>query len=438
MQIMLKKVCAWVGVGLVVGLLVALPLPASAAEKIRIGFLYDLTGPFAAAGAVPAKIGTEIAVDLVNEKGGILGKYPVEAIFADPQSKADVAINEAERLLNSEKVDILAGVYSSAHAVPLSGRIDAQKKFFWINVAISSAVFKGKNRRYVFRPQVHSDQFGLLSTQFLSEFSQTKLGIAPSRLKVAIIHEDGPYGTGVASSNEEGAKRYGMHIVLKEGYSAITPDLSSLVIKLKRARPDVILHTGYNPDITLFLRQSKEMGLHFRALIGHGAGYGQIDKLVEAFGPDVDYIFNVDPVAAQLLDPKTLAPGLGELITEMIKRYKERTGVKEVPPHTSMGFNNTWILLNHVLPNAITQHGGWDPEALRQAALELDIPIGGTIQGYGVKFAPPGDVMAGQNLRASPVVMQYVKGKTFIAYPTPIRTIDPVMPLPASSPYAMR
>jgi branched-chain amino acid transport system substrate-binding protein len=46
--------------------------------------------------------------------------------------------------------------------------------------------------------------------------------------------------------------------------------------------------------------------------------------------------------------------------------------------------------------------------------------------------------MAGQNLRSSPVVMQYVGGKTYIAYPTSIQTIDPVLPLPASSPYAAR
>ncbi|GIX47461.1 MAG: ABC transporter ATP-binding protein [Candidatus Tectimicrobiota bacterium] len=419
-------------------LLLALPWQAAAAEKIRIGFIYDLTGPFAAAGAVPAKIGTELIVEMVNAKGGVLGKYPIEAIFADAQSKADVAINEAERLLNAEKVDILAGVYSSAHAVPLAGRVDAQKKFFWITVAISSAVFKNRNLRYVFRPQVHSDQFGLLSTQFLAEFVKPKLGIDPKDLRVAIIHEDGPYGTGVATSNEEGAKEYGMQVVLKEGYSATAPDLSSLVIKLKRARPDVILHTGYNPDITLFLRQAKELGLRFRVLIGHGAGYGQIDRLIETFGNDVDYIFNVDPVAAQLLDPKTLAPGLGDLIQEMVQRYRERTGAKEVPPHTSMGFNNTWILLEHVLPLAIQKYGGWDAEALRQAALDLDIPVGGTLQGYGVKFAPPGHPMAGQNLRAFPVVMQYVGGKTFIAYPTEIRTIDPVLPLPPSSPFAMR
>ena len=74
----------------------------------------------------------------------------------------------------------------------------------------------------------------------------------------------------------------------------------------------------------------------------------------------------------------------------MVDRYKKQTGVDEVPPHASMGFNQTWIFLNDVLPRAIKDHGGFDPEALRQAALETDIPEGGTIQGYGVKFFAPG------------------------------------------------
>ena len=255
-------------------------------------------------------------------------------------------------------------------------------------------------------------------------------------VKVAIIHEDGPYGVGVAMGNEAKCKELGIQIVHKEGYAATSPDLSALVTKLRRAQPDVILHTGYNPDITLFLRQSKEAGLKWAALIGHGAGYGQIDKLIETFKDDVNYVYNVDPVAAQLLDPKTLKPGLGELTAEMVKRYKAETKANEVPPHVSMGFNQAWIFLTDVLPRAIKKHGGFDPEALRKAALETDIPDGGTVQGYGVKFNPPGHKMAGQNERSSPVVMQYIKGETKIVWPAAIRTIDPVLPLPAGHAYA--
>jgi branched-chain amino acid transport system substrate-binding protein len=224
--------------------------------------------------------------------------------------------------------------------------------------------------------------------------------------------------------------------VLKEGYAATAPDLSPLVTKLRRARPDVILHTGYNPDITLFLRQSKEQNLKWSALIGHGAGYGQFDKLSATFGNDANYIYNVDPVAAQLLDAKTLAPGMGELTAEMIKRYKAETKADQVPTHVSMGFNQTWIFLNDVLPRAIKKYGGIDAEALRKAALETDIQAGGTIQGYGVKFFPPGSKMAGQNERSSPAVMQYIGNETAVVWPTAIKTKDPVLPLPKGHAYA--
>lgn len=415
--------------------LLAAAIPFAHAQKeIKVGVIYDYTGAFAAGGSEAAALGTKIAIDMLNERGGVEG-YKINAIYADAQSKTEVAINEATRLLEQEKVNLIMGVYSSAHCVPMAQRVDAAKKFMWANVCVASAVFKDKKLSYVFRPQVHSDQFGEASCMFIAENAKGKLGMDVKKIKVAIIYEDGPYGAGVAMGNEAKCKALGMNVALKEGYAATSPDLSSLVTKLKRARPDIILHTGYNPDITLFLRQAREQGLKFKGLIGHGAGYGQIGKLMETFGKDVNYVFNVDPVAAQLLDPKSLKGDLGKLTAEMVKRYQAAKGPADVPPHASMGFNQSWIFFTDVLPRAIKKHGGIDPEALRKASLETDIPVGGTIQGYGVKFFPPGHAMAGQNERSSPVVMQYVDGRTYIAWPKALRTTDPVLPFPKGHPY---
>lgn len=403
-------------------------------KEIKVGIIYDYTGAFAAGGSEAAGLGTKIAIDMLNERGGVEG-YRINALYADAQSKTEVAINEATRLLEQEKVNLIMGVYSSAHCVPMAQRVDASKKFMWANVCVASAVFKDKKLSYVFRPQVHSDQFGEASCSYIAENAKGKLGTEVKNVKVAIIYEDGPYGAGVAMGNEAKCKSLGMNVVLKEGYAATSPDLSSLVTKLKRARADILLHTGYNPDITLFLRQTREQGLKFKAIIGHGAGYGQIGKLMETFGTDVNYFYNVDPVAAQLLDPKTLKGDLGKLTQEMIRRYQAVKGPNDVPPHASMGFNQSWIFFTDVLPRAIKKHGGIDPEALRKASLETDIPVGGTIQGYGVKFFPVGHPMAGQNERSSPVVMQYVNGRTYIAWPKAIRTTDPLLPFPKGHPY---
>src|SRR2546423_11466016 len=228
-------------------------------KEIKIGFIYDVSGPIAGGGSEAAQIGTKAAIDMFNEKGGVMG-YKINALFTDAQSKVDVAINEMTRLVDQEKVDIVAGVYSSAQCVPMVQQIDQRKKFLWLNVCIATAVFKDKKLNYVFRPQAHSDQFGAWSCDYINYYAKSKFGIEPKNMRVAIIIAVGPYGVGGAAGNEAQCKKHGLNIVLKEGYSASAPDLSSLVTKLKRARPDVLLHTGYNPDITLFLRQAKEQG----------------------------------------------------------------------------------------------------------------------------------------------------------------------------------
>ncbi len=409
----------------------------AADKKIKIGVIYDYTGPLAGGGSDLQALGAKIMIDYINAKGGVEG-YMIEPIYADAQSKPEVAINEAVRLIEQEKVDMLLGFYSSAQCVPVAAKVDSLKKFMWITTCISPAVLKDRNLKYVFRPQVHGAMFGELSVDFLNANSQAKMGIAPKDLRVAIIHEDGPYGSGVAGGNAGAAKKLGMNLVLKEGYSATAPDLSSLVTKLKRKRPDVILHTGYNPDITLFLRQAKEQGLRFKALIGHGAGYGVADKLYDALGNDVDHIYNVDPVSIWLLDPKSLAASLPEVTAKVGAEYeKAKPDVKVKSAHVGMAASNAHVFFTDVLPRAIKKYGGIDAESLRKAAMETDIAEGGTLLGFGVKFPKAGESdMMGQNTRASPVVMQYVKRKVYIAWPKALQTIDPVLPLPKSSPYA--
>ena len=431
----ISKFLKGLGAGLLGAGLLALPANLSAKE-IKIGVIYDYSGPLAAGGSSLQALGAKIMIDYFNSIGGVEG-YKINAIYADAQSKPEIAINEAVRLIEQENVDMLMGFYSSAQCVPVSAKVDAMKKFMWITTCISPAVLKDRHLEHVFRPQPHGGMFGMTSPDMVAHYAKAKLGVDPKDLKVAIIHEDGPYGSGVAGGNEQGSKKHGFKIVLKEGYAATSPDLSSLVTKLKRKRPDVIFHTGYNPDISLFLRQSRELGLKWKALIGHGAGYGVPDKLYEAVGDDANFIFNVDPVSIWLIDPKTLTPGLGK-VTEMVgvEYKKARPKVKTFSAHVGMAASNVYTFFDDVLPRAIKKHGGISSEALRKAAAETNIPIGGTLMGYGVKFEPKSSDMAGQNNDAFPVVVQYTNGDAKIAWPTELQTTDPVLSLPKSSPYS--
>jgi ABC-type branched-subunit amino acid transport system substrate-binding protein len=412
---------------------------ADAPQKvIKVGVVYDLTGPFAGGGSLLHYLGAKIMIDWFNAHGGVDG-YKIDPIYVDSQSKPDVAINEAVRLIEQEHVDMLLGFFSSAECVPAAARIEQFKKFMWITTCIASPVLEGRNLKYVFRPQPYGAQWGLTADAMVAAYSKAQLGKDPKDLRVAIIHEDGPYGTDVAKGNAEGAKKAGFNVVVNEGYSATAPDLSSLVTKLKRGRPDVIFHTGYNPDITLFLRQARELGLHFSALIGHGAGYTVYSKLKESVGSDANYFFDVDPISIWQTNPKALQPQLLPMIKTIGDAYMKAqpdTVIKSA--HVGMAASNTYVFFHDILPRAIKKYGGISSDGLRQAALDTDIPDGGTMLGYGVKFETPGMDMAGQNERAYPVVVQYIDDKSYVVWPKNLAQREPVLKLPASSPYAAK
>src|SRR5437588_10717408 len=405
-------------------------------RKLKIGVVYDYTGPLAGGGSDLHALGAKIMIDYFAKKGGVEG-YGIEAIYADAQSKPDIAINEAVRLVEQEKVDMLLGFYSSAQCVPVAARVEQLKKFMWITTCISSAVLENRNLKYVFRAQPSGAQFGEMSMDFIEKNAKEKFGKDAKDLRVAIIHEDGAYGVDVAKGNEAGAKKAGFQVVLKEGYSATAPDLSALVTKLKRARPDVIFHTGYNPDITLLFRQAREQGLKFGAIVGHGAGYGVYEKLKEELGGDANYLFNTDPISIWLANQKTMEPKLPPVIKMVGEEFdKLKPGVAIRSAHVGIGASNAYVFLDDVLPRAIKKYGGVDSEALRKSALDTDIPEGGTMLGYGVKFYGEGTQMSGQNERSFPVVLQYIDDKSYVVWPKSQMQRETVLPLPKGTTFS--
>ncbi len=363
--------------------------PVTAKEKIKIGVAYSLTGAFALAGAEAGYRGSMIAIDMWNEKGGIGGKYEIEATTSDLQSSPDVAIREAERLIDVEKVPIILGIYSSSIAVPLAPICDKKNTILWVTIAISDSVVKDRNLKYVFRPQPMASQWGDSSIKTLADHV-ADFGVKdPKDLKVAVIYEDGPYGTGVQTSNIAMAKKYGMQVVLHEAYNHKAKDLSSLILKLKAANPDAILHTGYYPDIVLFLRQAREFGLKTKIIIGHGAGYANFENLQKQLGPDlVNGLIDIDPAPAQNLDLNKIAADVRPDIAEFLKRYGEKFQQPSPPSHATQGFGHTWMLLK-TLDLCVEKYGEPTPDNIRKAALDMDIAEGGSPCGYGLKFEPP-------------------------------------------------
>jgi branched-chain amino acid transport system substrate-binding protein len=417
--------------------------------QIKIGLLFPLTGSMAALGT-DQMTGARIAIDLINEMGGISGKYKITYVIADSQSDPKVAASEAERLITIEKVNLIIGSYASPLALAASEVANRYKTVYYEVGAVTDSITL-RNFTYLLRNQPIGGDYGIVAGLFLKDVVAPMLGKNPQDIRVAIINEDGPYGTSVGVSDEKMAKSFGFNVVLHEAYSASATDLSSLILKLKDAKPDVILATGYYTDTVLFFRQAKELGLKFKVYIGHGAGAG-LPATWQALGKDMEYVFNIDPPPPPPgLNLNLVSPEYRNLISEFVKRFTSERGY---PPltHAFMGFGNTLPLLLNILPLAIEKYGNINSDSILKAAWELTIPDGKGPMLYGVKFSTPAnpedtilgkigrpdkpELHIGQNIYARPVVMQWINGSLYIVYPKEWATRSPVIPLPPQSPYA--
>ena len=391
---------------------------AMAADTVELGALFPFTGPLALLGQESFN-GAVIATDLVNEKGGVWGKQIewTKGDAIDPKA----AMAECERLISVKGLKLIFGTYSSSRAYAASEVAERNGVIYWEQGAIADKI-TSRGFKYIFRTCPMAGYFGIMAANFAHDSIAPKLGIDPGKMKIAIMYEDSLYGTSVGTNADKRSQELGMEVVACESYSHKTVDLSSVVMKFKSKKPDVIIATSYLEDGLLFWRQAKDLDLNVKAFIGTGAAHGMPDW-AQTFGAEGDYIFNIDPPIG--INEKAFLPETKARLDLFKKRFNEKFGHMPAT-HATNGFESAWILFNHVLPAA----GSMDPEKIREAALKVDIPKGGTVFGFGCKFAPPGDESSGQNLLAHPALMQWQNQAMAVVFPEDFAVAKPMMPLP--------
>jgi len=386
-------------------LLAGLTFSAQAQDVWKIGALYPLSGPMALLGNHDMN-GVELATEIINERGGVAGKK-IKLIKADSPTP-EAARSETERLINVENLNVIFGTYSSSLSFVASSIAEKNQKIFWETGAIADNITQ-RRYKYLFRTCTKASNFGHAAADFTFTKLSKDLKVPGKDLKVCIMHEDSLFGTSVMAAAEKRLKENGVKILAMESYSKSVTDLSPLVMKFKNLKPDVVLGTCYANDAILWQRQMKELNFNIKAMVGSGGGHGVLD-FAKALGSDADGVFSADFPLVK--NPKTLDPKLDPPLKTVFERYKKKYG-DDPDLHAMSAFTGAWIFYKYVLSKAQSL----DPEAIRKAALQTDIPMGGTHMGWGVKFQGENDPEPGQNTRAFAVMMQWQGGMNYCVWP---------------------
>src|SRR5699024_2438403 len=233
---------------------------------IRLAALYPISGPLALLGEESWR-GAAIAAKELNDAGGIDGRE-VELVQADVPD-VNAATSEARRLLDNERLDLAIGTYSSSLALAGS-EVYARGGATYVELGAISTEFNARGYETVWRTNPNANSHAQVQVDFIVDWVAPALEKELGDIKVLLVHEDSSYGSSVARSAEESAAEAGISNISYAPYNAESTDLSSTVLGIQQAKPDVCIAVSYASDSILLARQMQENGVVVPAFIGTG------------------------------------------------------------------------------------------------------------------------------------------------------------------------
>lgn len=271
-------------------------------EPIRIGFFAPLTGPAAADGESAGR-GAELAVALINEQGGVLGR-PIALVVYDDAFSPDEAANVTRRLIEQDEVvAVVSGSYShtTRAAAPIAERDGVP---FMAAYAVHPEITQVGE--HIWRIGEMAEVQGRVGAELVVD----NLGAQ----RVAILTIDNDFGISLVDSFKARLADLGAEIVYEERYPLGESDFRPLLGGIADAEPDVIYATGYFNEAAQFVRQAREAGIEAQ-IVGQ-EGYDS-PRFIEQAGETAEGV-----IITTLLDRDDER----ELVQEYLRRFEEEYG----------------------------------------------------------------------------------------------------------------
>jgi branched-chain amino acid transport system substrate-binding protein len=273
----MRRRIQWLG-GITAGLLGLLGLigvpAADAADEIRIGVLSPMTGPNAKFGAVQKNTLT-MAADDVNQAGGIksMGGAKIRLVFGDTRGEADIGATETERLITKEKVHALIGAFQSGVGFP-SSAVAERYQVPWLTFGTFDKITQ-RGFKYVFRAHANDSIKARTLVDGLTAQAKKAGGVKSA----VVFSENTDWGKSVGDKQKTFLEGLGVKVHFVEHYPYAAPDLTSMVVKAKGLKPELVIANSYLGDALLITRQMDEQELRPVVYAAGGGGHLQPDFL---------------------------------------------------------------------------------------------------------------------------------------------------------------
>lgn len=314
------------------GIALALSLlsSTSAYADITIGLIAPLTGPVAAYGD-QVKKGAEAAVAEVNKGGGILGEKVVLKL-ADDAGEPKQGVSAANQIVG-EGIRFVVGPVTSGVAIPASDVL-AENGVLMVTPTATAPDLTARGLPNVFRTCGRDDQQAAVAAEHVLKTMKDS--------KIAVVHDKGAYGKGLADAFKAILNEGGVTEVLYESVTPGEKDFSALITRMKADGVNLIYFGGYHPEAGLLARQLHDMSVNATIIGGDGLSNTELwaigNEAVAGtmFTNAIDALKNPDSAkAVEVLKAAGIPPEAFTLnayaAVEVIKAGIEKAGSAEDP-----------------------------------------------------------------------------------------------------------
>jgi branched-chain amino acid transport system substrate-binding protein len=392
-----KKLIAALALALSAGAALAQSTPA----PVLIGVNLPRTGPVGPVGAL-IEPGIRLAIEQINAAGGIksMGGAPIELRWADNQANPSLAASEEQRLVQQENVVAVIGGGASGAELTATQMAERLKVPHVISVATANEISE-RGFRYTFQVSARAADYARGYVTFL-DYLRTERKMVAKRL--VVMNENSPYGSSVVKDLVPMLKKAGYDVLEHLEYPASTSDVSSLLTRVRSAKPDVVLQIGYVGDSILMWNTRRQLGMEAIPFIGITSGIGS-PSFIKAVGSAANGALTLSQTNVDV--PRDTIRDFARAHEAKFKAAPENNGF--------FGYQAAYVV-----KAALEKAASRSPEAIREALATLQMRNDIVLAQDAIRFGPTG---ANQE---SPVLMLQIRdGRLVTVWPPKAAAAQP-------------
>jgi branched-chain amino acid transport system substrate-binding protein len=368
-------------------------------KEFRVGVALSLSGIFSRDAAL-FKETYDLWAETVNRAGGIKVKgtgYPVRLTYYDDESSPQKSAQLVERLATADKVDLILGGFGSSIVFAASA-VTEKYKYPYISGAASANPIFERGFKYV---------FATLNKTFDEVEGAAKVfSIAqPKPTRAAVIGSDHLFGKLSAEGFKKFLGEMGIEVVHFEIFPLDLTDYNSLLLKVKRQNPDLLLVGGLFSHALRVMKATKEVDFTPKGL---AFSYGPtVPEFLKEFGKDAEGVIAASEWLPSFPFKDPVFGSAQEFADAVEKKYGHAADYVQAAAAGGLVAQQKAIEILGLVPPLAEK----DREALREQLHKQDIQ---TLYGQ-VKFGPDGGIV-----QKPPIAVQIQGGKFVLVYPNEV------------------